>query len=220
MGGAISNVRAGTRPRSALVVLPALACVFALGGVTARPALDMRAAHDAHRVAEERLERFREQSALDRRYIADGRIEELRAGLARVRALLPPRSSAVDVHAMVRLAAARAGFVLTTLSVGDQSELGLECDRDRIVQREVCLGGRASAGAIPAFVARLRSLGQPCAVLEATLTRESARDVAFDVHMCLGLFETAPLPPSFPQTGELLAGSAPAASAPTESPVR
>jgi len=187
--------RGAGRWRRFVPIVLALSCAGGAAGVVSRPAL--------------RLDRVREKSAtlerrtravdlrrdeLERFEAADGfaRLEHARA---RIDVLFPRDPSSIEQHAALRLLARELGIELDTLRFGGDVDAGLESLDDRILRRDVRVGGRSRPGALIDFVAGIRALGTPVVVLEARLAREDATATDFEFLLRLGLLHaTDPAP--------------------------
>lgn len=203
----ISNLERSVVVRGAALILPALLSILALGGVTARPMIDISDARSALERSEERSARYRTEAALHERYRSEGTLDRSNELIAAARSRVPESCSSVVAHGVVRLASAKLGIELSQLQVALDRDLGLpELDLP-IVAREVALSGRARSAQIVALLDELSALGFPNCVFEATLRRSEASDPSFEFHIDLGLLH-------FTQARRAVAESEPAQEQP------
>ena len=192
MSVTVSNARSGRFPRAAWIAVPAVLSVLMLGGVTARPVLDLTDAREARAGALEREARWRAARAEHDELAAARLGPRLVEALEELRACVPTTVGPLEAHSLLRVLAKDAGFELTSLNVGEPSDVGLAGATDRIEAIEVRLGGTCTPAGPRRFVDGVPSLGQPCSVRELGLQRDSARDRRFDARLCLLLYVSRP----------------------------
>ncbi|MBI5433327.1 MAG: hypothetical protein HZA52_10910 [Planctomycetes bacterium] len=193
MSGTVSNARSGRFPRAAWIAVPAVLSMLMLGGVTARPVLDLTDAHAARSQAIEREARWRAARAEHDALTAADAGPRLASALQQLRGYIPTALGPLEAHTLLRVVAADSDIVLTSLQVGEPRDVGLAGSSDRIEALEARLGGSCSPAALVRFVDRVHALGQPCSVRELALQRESADERTFDVRLCLLLYVSRPI---------------------------
>ena len=187
----LANLRRGRARRSGLLLLPAVATIVGLAGVTAKPALDLRAARGTVEAARENLGRLELERARRDAVRAAGGQERIEAAIAELDGQLPRGVTELDVHTAVRVAAELNGLVLDRLSVGELLDPGLPRASDVVLARSVHVAGRGGADAFFATLATLDALGVPVSVLEVSLARRPD-SASFEITSTLGLYERRP----------------------------
>ncbi len=183
----IGNFQRGFATRGAQLVLPALLSILALGGVTARPALDITAARAALSRSAERVRLYETELALNERYEAEQLLPAATELLAHARAKIPEECSSVVAHGVVRIAAANVGMQFEQLQVALDKDVGVEQLDKPIAALQVSLGGTARVAQITALIDELKRLGFPTCVFEVSLRRAAPAEREFEFHLDLGL---------------------------------
>jgi hypothetical protein len=195
----ISNLRAGRTRRHALWIGTSVLVALSLAGVSARPALRLRAAERELADAEARFARREAALASLSRYEAGSGPARTRAALARLRGLVPAPLPELELHGCLRLLAQRHGVELETLDLAPPRDAGLERIGDVVALREARFQGRSSLVGLVRMLAALRALERPLAVLEFHLSHAKAGAPA-EWTLVLALFESVP-PSAFPEEG-------------------
>jgi hypothetical protein len=198
--GRMSNVPRGLWLRAAGIVAPSLVALLGLAGVTAPPALSIRDAREALEYASSRSEEYTRELVLAQRYSEQSLERRASEVLDALRSKTPAHLDIVVAQGAVQLACARAGLQLSSLVVGGTRDPLLASTRDRIVVQTFEIVARGTLTASVRLQEELHALGYPSCVLQAQLSFELESRQSVDVHLRLGLFHFAPLPPSDPSS--------------------
>ncbi len=193
--GRMSNVPRGLWLRAAGVVAPSLVALLGLAGVTAPPALSIRDARESLEYASSRSEEYEREQAVAQRYAENALERRALEVLEALRSKTPARLDIVVAQGAVQLACERAGLELSSLAAGATRDPLLASTRDRIVVQTFELVGQGPLAASVRLQEELHALGYPNCVLQAQLSFELESRQRVDVHLRLGLFHFAPLPP-------------------------
>lgn len=182
----------------ALLVLPAVAVLLGLTGVTSGPLLSVRDARLRYGLAEQELERLRAHALqlVELRRVADP--GALRTEAARLDGLLPERLEPLDVFTVLRLAAAAVGLGLDAIELGVRYDLAAEVHGETVYMQGVRVTAEAEPAVLVSFVDAVRTAGFPTAVLELSMARVSTRRPAFQTVLHLGLLHRGPPAPPSP----------------------
>jgi hypothetical protein len=211
---AVSNLGRSWRTQAALVVVPLTIFALSLVGVTAHPALGIESARQQCEQAHERQSRFEHESTERARYDGASLDQRLAAGVHYVRGLFPAGLGAVELHSLVRLAAARVDLHLDSVGIDVSERTGMEQIEDALGLRRISLRGHGSLRSLSDLVWRLRCAGIPVAVLDLDLKREDGRSREFAISVTLGSLESMPVD----LTAQEQSGAPAPQEAPQESP--
>lgn len=188
MKGGLDNMRRGLAAKGALAIVPAVVTLVGLAGIAAPPALNMSQARVELEEAEQRLLECEDLNGRLESFLAIDGFDRGRAGIQTLRHLLPRDITQVEIFSIARLAARAQGLQLETLSAGEEMDLGLQSEDDRIALRELSLTGRSDLDRLVGFVELLKVYGYPTGVLQFSIQRARSEDLDFEYAMGLGFF--------------------------------
>lgn len=182
----------------ALLVVPAMAVLVGLMGVTSGPLLSLREARLRYGVAERDLSLLREQALRLSELRQGADPERLRAEAARLDGLLPARLEPLDAFTVLRLAAGASGLVLDAIELGATHDLRGVIDGETVYLQGARISLEAEPAALALFVNAVRAAGFPALVLELSMARGSSLRPTFQSVLHLGLLHRGPCSPPSP----------------------
>ncbi len=182
----------------ALLVVPAVAVLLGLMGVTSGPLLSVREARLRYGLAEHDLAQLHDLTLRLSELRRGADPERLRAEAARLDGLLPTRLEALDVFTVLRLAAATSGLALDAIELGASHDLAAEIDGQTVYLQDARISTEADPATLTRFVGDVRAAGFPAVVLELSMARGSTRRSTFQSILHLGLLHRGPPAPPVP----------------------
>ena len=188
----VRNVRRQAALYRAAFLVPVLLLPVAAGGVTVRPALELREVQRE----ETRLQELQAHCDARRTALAEfGSLEKLAVFEALRRelgALVPDSLEPMEIYSQVRHAALVAGVDLGSVRLTEPTDTGLALDGRTVAAQNVALTGEAELGPLVQFVAGLEARGLPLAVTYLNLGRDRRDQATFRFDLEVGLFHYAP----------------------------
>jgi len=194
MSGTVQNLLGTRRLRVLLPFVPALVLPLALAGVAVPATGGSGALLEAIRVAEEAATRARKARQTIVELGEPGELALVTSAIERLRGVIPPPVSEVDIFNRLRLVGQLLGLNLSTSEIGEVRALDMVVEGETVHIRELVLGGRASLSRVVALVDELRREGLPTAVLDVALSRGSVDQKEFQFNLRIGLFHRAAAP--------------------------
>jgi len=187
----IDNIKRRRPDRAALFLVPTLFALLGPAGVVAAPFLEY--GKTQLQLADLSREATGLKAELQRNgdLLEQGTREHIQHRLQELDASIPPASSTVLLHALVRMVCRTDGIQLQSLAIGDPTDSELPRFEDFISTRKIRLNGEGNMAALVSVPQSLAALGFPNAVTSFDLSRSSSGKQPFSLALTLLVFESA-----------------------------